>query len=128
MITSSRVLADRRQRRRDVAQDLVGLPVDVAVDQLAGGRVLGHLPGQEKQFAAAHGHRERQARCWQLVTGNGVTCHGRGVPFPYVLSRWIFRQGYRDASTGPSAAGVTGILDPRRDPGCCAATWVDRLR
>lgn len=48
--------------------------------------------------------------------------------FPYVLSRWIFRQGYRDASTRPSAAGVTGILDPRRDPGCCAASRVDRLR
>jgi len=45
-----------------------------------------------------------------------------------VLSRWIFRQGYRDASTRPSAAGVTGILDPRRDPGCCAASRVDRLR
>jgi hypothetical protein len=65
------------QSRRDVAQDLVGLLGDVAVDQLAGGRVLGHLPGQEKQPAAARGHRERQARCWQLVTGNGVTCHGR---------------------------------------------------
>jgi hypothetical protein len=58
-------------------QDPVGLLGDVAVDQLAGGRVLGHLPGQEKKAAAAHGHRERQARCWQLVTGNGVTCHGR---------------------------------------------------
>jgi len=45
-----------------------------------------------------------------------------------VLSRWIFRQGYWDASTRPSAAGVTGILDPRRDPGCCAASRVDRLR
>jgi hypothetical protein len=66
-----------RQSRRDVAQDLVGLLGDVAVDQLAGGRVLGHLPGQEKQPAAAHGHRERQAQWWQLVTGNGVTCHGR---------------------------------------------------
>src|SRR5262249_18787741 len=87
------VLADRRQGRRDVAQDLVGLLGDVAADQLAGGRVLGHLPGQEKQSAAAHGHRERQARCWQLVTGNGVTWHGRGVPFPYVLSRWVFVGG-----------------------------------
>jgi hypothetical protein len=34
------VLADRRQGRRDVAQDLAGLLGDVAVDQLAGGRVL----------------------------------------------------------------------------------------
>ena len=25
-------------------------------------------------------------------------------------------------------AGVTGILDPWRDPGCCAASRVDRLR
>jgi hypothetical protein len=40
-------------------------------------RVLGRLPGQEKQPAAAHGRRERQARWWQLVTGSGVTCHGR---------------------------------------------------
>jgi hypothetical protein len=39
-----------------------------------------------------------------------------------------FRQDYRDASTRPSAAGVTGILDPRRGPGCCAASRVDRLR
>jgi hypothetical protein len=31
-----------------------------------------------------------------------------------VLSRWVLRQDYRDASTRPSAAGVTGILDPRR--------------
>ena len=42
----------------------VGLLGDVAVDQLAGGRVLAHLPGQEKQAAAAPGHRERLARCW----------------------------------------------------------------
>jgi hypothetical protein len=29
------------------------------------------------RYAAASGHRERQARWRQLVTGNGVTCHGR---------------------------------------------------
>jgi hypothetical protein len=40
MPNASRVIAS-------VAQDLVGLLGDVAVDQLAGGRVLGHLPGQE---------------------------------------------------------------------------------
>ena len=62
--------------RQFVFEEGIG-PVTVAVDQLAGGRVQGHLPGQEQQPAAAHGHRERQARCWQLVTSNGVTCHGR---------------------------------------------------
>jgi hypothetical protein len=71
------VLADRRQGRREVAQHLVGLLAGVAVDQLTGGRVLGHLPGQEKQPAAAHGHRERQARRWQLIAGNGFAWHGQ---------------------------------------------------
>ena len=42
--------------------------------------------------------------------------------------RWIIRQDYRDPSTRPAPAGVTGILDSRRDPGCCAASRVDRLR
>jgi NAD(P)-dependent dehydrogenase (short-subunit alcohol dehydrogenase family) len=48
--------------------------------------------------------------------------------FPYVLSRWILRQDYQDPPSRPSAVGVTGILDPRRDPGCCAASRLDLLR
>jgi hypothetical protein len=41
---------------------------------------------------------------------------------------WTIRQGYRDPSTWPPAAGVAGILDSRRDQGCCAASRIDRLR
>ena len=65
------------------------------------------------------------AGSWSLVTASRVM-----VGEFLSLMCWavgFFRQGYRDASTRPSAAGVTGILDPRRDPDCCAASRVDRL-
>jgi len=93
-----------------------------------GGGVLGHLPGQESSPPprAATENGRPGAGGGRLVAASRVMAGE--VLIPYVLGRWVFRRGYRDVSTRPSAAGVTGIGDPRRDPGCCAAGRVDRLR
>jgi trans-2,3-dihydro-3-hydroxyanthranilate isomerase len=63
------------QSRRDVVQDLVSLANDVAVDQQAGGRVLGHLPAEEQQPRAAYTDRERADRRREPVRGHRIACH-----------------------------------------------------
>ena len=68
------VLADRRQSRRDAAQDLVGLLGDVAVDQLAGGRAWATCPDRKSssppRTATENGRPDGGS--WSLVTASRV--------------------------------------------------------